>query len=255
MAQTRLGQHGADCYSSNSPRTSHNVAIIHSPDWHMYTELDSISLPFDTTRLPNPSKYYTGTKRLLDIMVAGLLLIALLPLMLLIGIAVRLDSPGPVLFRQARVGRYGHTFDMLKFRTMRPDRRTRPGRPPAGIPERRQAHKTARDPRITPLGRFLRRTSLDELPQLWNVLRGDMSLVGPRPELPEIVSRYEPWQHIRHVVTPGITGWWQVSRDGSCLMHEATELDVYYVYHQSLRLDLLILARTLCAVVRGRGAM
>jgi lipopolysaccharide/colanic/teichoic acid biosynthesis glycosyltransferase len=95
---------------------------------------------------------------------------------------------------------------------------------------------------------------MDELPQLWNVLVGDMSLVGPRPELPEIVARYEPWQHARHLVTPGITGWWQVNRDPHRLMHEATELDLHYVRNQSLLLDLWILIRTVGAVVNGTGA-
>jgi lipopolysaccharide/colanic/teichoic acid biosynthesis glycosyltransferase len=107
---------------------------------------------------------------------------------------------------------------------------------------------------VTPLGRFLRRTSLDELPQLWNVLRGDMSLVGPRPELPEIVARYEEWQHVRHTVRPGLTGWWQVNRPPDRLMHEVVELDIYYVKHRSLALDLKILLRTVSAVLRGTGA-
>jgi lipopolysaccharide/colanic/teichoic acid biosynthesis glycosyltransferase len=100
----------------------------------------------------------------------------------------------------------------------------------------------------------LRRTCLDELPQLVNVLRGEMSLVGPRPELPHIVATYAPWQHARHAVAPGITGWWQVNRTASQLMHEATELDIYYVDHCSFTLDLCILARTLGAVIDGRGA-
>jgi lipopolysaccharide/colanic/teichoic acid biosynthesis glycosyltransferase len=95
---------------------------------------------------------------------------------------------------------------------------------------------------------------MDELPQLWNVLAGDMSLVGPRPELPEIVARYEPWQHARHLVTPGMTGWWQVNRDAYRLMHEATELDLHYVRNQSLWLDLWILVRTVGAIVNGTGA-
>jgi lipopolysaccharide/colanic/teichoic acid biosynthesis glycosyltransferase len=110
------------------------------------------------------------------------------------------------------------------------------------------------DPRITPVGRFLRQVHLDELPQLWNVLTGDMTLVGPRPELPEIVATYEPWQHARHLVTPGITGWWQVNRDPQRLMHEATELDLHYIRHQSLWLDMWILLRTIGAVASGRGA-
>src|SRR5262249_33056604 len=109
-------------------------------------------------------------------------------------------------------------------------------------------------PRVTRLGRFLRRTSLDELPQLWNVLRGDMSMVGPRPELPEIVARYEEWQHGRHAVRPGLTGWWQVNRPADKLMYEVVELDIYYVTNRSFWLDVRILVRTVSAVVRGTGA-
>jgi lipopolysaccharide/colanic/teichoic acid biosynthesis glycosyltransferase len=185
---------------------------------------------------------------------ASTALVILAPLLAVVGVVIVCDSPGPVLFRQLRVGKGGRTFVMLKFRTMRPDRRKQTLGLPANMPERRQVHKSPHDPRITRAGRFLRRSSLDEVPQLWNVLRGDMSLVGPRPELPEIVAKYEPWQHLRHVVPPGITGWWQVNRDGVRLMHEATELDLYYVEHWSVRLDLLILARTLLVAMRGVGA-
>jgi lipopolysaccharide/colanic/teichoic acid biosynthesis glycosyltransferase len=159
-----------------------------------------------------------------------------------------------VLFRQDRIGKYGRPFRMLKFRTMRPERRMRNTGPPPGQPERRRVHKSPADPRITQFGRFLRRSCLDEVPQLWNVLCGSMSLVGPRPELPHIVAEYEPWQHLRHLATPGITGWWQVNRDGVVLMHQATELDLFYLEHWSLALDLRILARTLGIVVRGVGA-
>ena len=196
---------------------------------------------------------YLLTKRVVDLTIATLLLVVLLPALLLIALAIKLDSPGPVLFRQRRIGRYGQPFQMLKFRTMIPDRRVRAGAPPA-VGERRSVHKSVRDPRVARLERVLRRSSLDELPQLWNVFKGDMSLVGPRPELPEIVARYEPWQHARHLVPPGITGWWQVNRDGRRLMHEETELDLYYVEHLSLKLDLLILSRTISAVIRGAGA-
>jgi lipopolysaccharide/colanic/teichoic acid biosynthesis glycosyltransferase len=172
----------------------------------------------------------------------------------LIGLAIKLDSPGPVLFRQVRIGKHGRPFVMLKFRTMIADRRLRNNGPPEGLEERRRVHKSPRDPRITPIGRFLRRTCLDELPQLWNVLRGSMSLVGPRPELPAIVALYEPWQHSRHLVAPGITGWWQINRDGVHLMHQSTELDLFYLEHWSLGLDLRILASTFLFVLRGIGA-
>jgi exopolysaccharide biosynthesis polyprenyl glycosylphosphotransferase len=205
--------------------------------------------------------WYTRCKRALDIVVAAVLLVLLLPLLLVIAVAVKLSSPGPVLYLQPRIGRYGRPFDMLKFRTMGPDRRHHNDGPPDGTQERRRYHKTrqaGRDPRVTRVGRLLRRTSLDELPQLWNVLRGEMSLIGPRPEMPYLVAGYQSWQHARHLVRPGITGWWQVNRsDGwleGVLMHEATDLDLYYVQHQSPWLDLQIVLRTFGAVVRGSGA-
>ena len=137
---------------------------------------------------------------------------------------------------------------------MVPDRRRHNMGAPAGLPERRRAHKSASDPRLTRVGRFLRRTCVDEIPQFWNALRGDMSIVGPRPELPEIVEQYEDWQHVRHLVIPGITGWWQVNRDARIPMHRATHLDLYYVEHWSLWLDLVILLRTAGVVLRGVGA-
>jgi lipopolysaccharide/colanic/teichoic acid biosynthesis glycosyltransferase len=197
---------------------------------------------------------YPRVKRVLDLALACSLLLALAPLLLLLALVIALDSPGPVLFRQARVGKDGRLFEMLKFRTMSPERRLHNVGPPPGEADRRLRHKSAGDPRVTRVGRLLRRTCLDELPQLLNVLRGDMSLVGPRPELPIIVAAYEPWQHGRHLVPPGITGWWQVNRVGDCLMHEATELDIYYVHNCSILLDLWILARTLGAIVAGSGA-
>jgi lipopolysaccharide/colanic/teichoic acid biosynthesis glycosyltransferase len=201
-----------------------------------------------------PRHWYAHTKRAIDIVAASVLLLLLLPILLVISLAVILDSGTPVLFRQTRVGRGGKPFEMLKFRTMRSDRRRRSAGPPVGMSERRLRHKSIRDPRVTRLGRFLRRACLDELPQLWNVLRGEMSLVGPRPELPSIVDAYQPWQHLRHLVAPGITGWWQINRCEDRLMHESTELDIYYVRHHSVLLDLRILARTLSAVIEGRGA-
>jgi len=157
-----------------------------------------------------------------------------------------------MLVRQERVGENGRVFHMLKFRTMYAHAASgaaAPRGPAAPI-----AHKAPADPRVTPLGRYLRRASLDELPQLWNVLRGEMSLVGPRPELPWIVARYEPWQHARHVVPPGMTGWWQINGRSELPLHLNTHLDLFYIQNFSVFLDLRILARTLGVVIRGRGA-
>ncbi|HEY3108851.1 MAG TPA: sugar transferase [Chloroflexota bacterium] len=215
--------------------------------------------------LPGDDRFfYYLTKRVFDVVAAAAALIALAPLLLILAALVRLSSPGPIFFRQRRVGKDGREFEMLKFRTMTADRRCGDRRRSAEGAElgplerragdRRLAHKSRRDPRVTAIGRILRRSSLDELPQLFNILRGEMSLVGPRPELPGIVARYEPWQHARHTVTPGLTGWWQVRRDGTRLMHEATEYDLYYVLNQSWRLDVEILLGTVKAVLTGTGA-
>jgi lipopolysaccharide/colanic/teichoic acid biosynthesis glycosyltransferase len=155
-----------------------------------------------------------------------------------------------VLLRQPRIGREGRTFQMLKFRTMKPDRR-RWQDPNYRGPERRVTHKSPDDPRHTPLGRKLRKTSLDELPQLLNVLSGDMSLIGPRPELVDIVAQYRGWQHARHAVKPGITGLWQVTeRPNGGLMHEYTELDLDYIANLSFRSDLEIVVKTPFSVLR-----
>ena len=188
---------------------------------------------------------YRIAKRVLDIVVASLGLVLIAPLMLVIAAMIRLDSPGPAIFRQERIGQGGRRFQILKFRTM-----------VNGCDLLRDGpHKRPDDARVTRVGRLLRRTSLDELPQLINVLRGEMSLVGPRPELPEIVdAHYEPWQYRRFLVPQGITGWWQVTGRGKKLMYEHTEDDLYYIENASFRFDLLILAKTVVAVLRREGA-
>lgn len=183
-------------------------------------------------------------KRLFDIAVAGLLLLALAPLLFVIGLLVALSSAGPIVLRQSRMGENGRRFSMFKFRSMWQDANGAAAGP----------HKLRADPRVTPVGRVLRRFSLDELPQLVNVLRGDMTLVGPRPELPELVERYEPWQRKRFAVPQGMTGWWQVNGRSDKPMHLNSEDDLYYVYNYSFWLDLRILARTLLVVITGRGA-
>jgi lipopolysaccharide/colanic/teichoic acid biosynthesis glycosyltransferase len=217
--------------------------------------INSLSLIDLGTRADHiATRVYYAIKRSLDVLIAVALLLTLSWLLVLIAVAVGLESGYPVLFEQVRIGRRGKPFRMLKFRTMRPERRVSKQGPPQGTAERRRRHKSPGDPRVTRVGRLLRRTCFDELPQLLNVLRGEMSLVGPRPELPEIVDDYAPWQHARHLVTPGITGWWQVNRDGNLLMHEATHLDLEYIRDQSLWLDVVILVRTIGAVIGGSGA-
>ena len=198
---------------------------------------------------PWRSVYCRSFKRFIDVAVALVLLIAVAAGLLLIAIVIRLDSPGPVLFRQTRIGKCGRPFVIYKFRSMFHNSRTAAANPCSD-----RSLKARNDPRVTRVGRLLRRTSLDELPQLFNVLRGDMSLVGPRPELPEIVATYEPWQHDRHRVLPGLSGWWQIHGRSDKPMHQHTELDIYYVRHVSFLLDVYILLRTLVVVLAGRGA-
>ena len=200
---------------------------------------------------PPRGTYVEFVKPAMDRAVGAVLLLGALPVLGVVAVVVRRRIGSPVLFRQARCGRNGERFDVLKFRTMRADRRM--DRQPV-VENRRMIHKTDVDPRHTDLGRRLRKWSLDELPQLWNVVRGEMSLVGPRPELVEIVDRYEPWQHQRHRVRPGLTGLWQISRRGEGLMHLSTDIDLEYVATMSLRTDLKILLRTIPAVLRRSGS-
>ncbi|WP_029214916.1 sugar transferase [Kallotenue papyrolyticum] len=194
-------------------------------------------------------------KRLFDIVGSLLLLILFSPLMLLIAIAIKLDSPGPVLFLQERIGEHGRRFKMIKFRTMYQDAEHRWQEVAQRNAHGQLIHKRENDPRITRVGLKLRRTSLDELPQLFNVLRGEMSLVGPRPEIPYIAQEeYEPWQWQRFRVPPGITGWWQVNGRSNKVMHLHTAEDLYYIQNYSFWLDLKILWMTLGAVLRRQGA-
>jgi len=193
-------------------------------------------------------------KRLFDVTLTAGALLLLWPLLLVVALAVALDSPGGSLFRQQRVGENGELFTMLKFRTMVANADAMRDQVIQTTEEGEIIHKTQDDPRITRLGRWLRRASLDELPQLINVLKGEMSLVGPRPEMPWLVSCYEPWQRKRFAVPPGITGWWQVNGRSNEPMHLHTEDDLYYIQHYSLLLDLRILWRTVAVVVKGEGA-
>jgi lipopolysaccharide/colanic/teichoic acid biosynthesis glycosyltransferase len=178
-----------------------------------------------------------------DILIALLALVLLAPFLLLAAIAIKLGSRGSVIYRQRRVGRDGAEFEMLKLRTMVA------GSDPVGY----GTVVTRDDPRVTRTGRFLRRTSLDEVPNLVNVLRGEMAIVGPRPTIPAQVDDYTPRQSRRHEVLPGITGWAQVQGRAGIPWEERIELDVWYVDHRSVALDARILARTARQVLSGRG--
>lgn len=221
---------------------------------------------------------YYASKRVLDVIVAGTLLLLSLPLMGIIALLIVLDSPGPVLFRQERVGLKrsrgtgGKTwavgpFTMYKFRSMYQNTRSDDhrafvkafiGNDQKAMAELQgedtQVRKLVHDKRVTSLGRILRKTSLDELPQFWNVLKGDMSLVGPRPPIPYEVEMYEPWHLQRLAAQTGITGLWQVTARSSADFDEMVRLDLDYVRNQSVWLDLRILLHTPLAVLRGKGA-
>jgi lipopolysaccharide/colanic/teichoic acid biosynthesis glycosyltransferase len=182
-------------------------------------------------------------RRALDIAVASLVLLLAAPALALAALAIRLESPGPVIYRQRRIGLRGHAFDVIKLRTM-VDGAEHIG---AGLAI------NANDSRVTRVGALLRRTSLDELPNLVNVLRGEMSVIGPRPTLPAQVERYTERQRGRLAVKPGITGWAQVNGRASLPWSERIELDLYYIEHRSPALDLRILWRTAVLVLGGSG--
>jgi len=196
--------------------------------------------------------------RLCEIAVAGGMLLATLPLMLVIALIVRLDSPGPVVFRQTRIGRDGRLFKFAKFRTLYVDARERW---PHLYTYRYTADEVAalhfklkNDPRVTRVGRWLRKSTLDELPNLWNVLTGDVALVGPRPEIPEMLPYYDDVTLAKFSVRPGVTGLAQVRGRGDLSFRETVELDVEYVRTRSFRLDVDILLRTLICTVLRKGA-
>ena len=211
-------------------------------------------LPMIEFRTWDPSRSTMLIKRTMDVVGASVALVAISPLLLAIALAVKLGSPGPALFRQRRAGRDGHPFEMLKFRTMSEDAPARVGEVVALQELAEPAFKLRRDPRVTRVGRFLRRTSLDELPQLLNVLRGEMSLVGPRPEETWLVERYDEAERFRLEMRPGMTGPMQVHGRGELRFQERMSIEREYVENYSLRKDLQILLRTFAAVIRGDGA-
>ncbi len=212
------------------------------------------SIPMLDLRAPALSDYQRLVKRIFDLSIGVLLMILVFPFMIIIGIAIKLDSSGPILFHQMRVGENGHIFWMYKFRSMFTGADKQFSNRIKIDSDGNLIYKQRDDPRITRVGRFLRRTSLDELPQIYNVIRGEMSLVGPRPELPALVDRYESWQRKRFAIPQGITGWWQINGRSDKPMHLHTEDDLYYIQHYSIFLDIKILIRTLFVVLRGIGA-
>ena len=214
---------------------------------------DYLALDADRHPLRGPL-YATHLKRVADVVIAGAILIASLPVWLAIAIAVKLDSPGPVIFVQERVGRHGQRFRFYKFRSMHVDAEARL----AELSHRNEidgpVFKMRRDPRVTRIGTFLRRSSLDELPQLINVLKGEMSMVGPRPPLPREVARYRAGDMVRLSVKPGLTCLWQVRGRSTVNFDTWMDFDREYVQRLSAWLDLSILVQTVWAVLSCRGA-
>jgi exopolysaccharide biosynthesis polyprenyl glycosylphosphotransferase len=198
--------------------------------------------------------WQSTVKRLIDVVASALILVLLLPILALVAVAIKLDSRGPVIFRQTRTGKGGREFAFLKFRTMVRDAEALK----MALVSQNEADgpifKIRSDPRLTRVGRILRRTSIDELPQIWNVLRGEMSLVGPRPPVPSEVAKYEAWQQDRLLVPGGISGLWQVSGRSELTFNQMVLLDLHYIEHWTLGLDFRILMRTVSAVVSRRGA-
>jgi exopolysaccharide biosynthesis polyprenyl glycosylphosphotransferase len=230
------------------------VPDYYSLSLYQATVDDFGGVPMIKLRDPALNPFQRFVKRAFDLVVATISLLLVSPLIVLIAIAIRLDSSGPVIFRQKRVGENGFLFDMYKFRTMVVNAAHMQSQVSRQDANGRMIHKRPDDPRVTRIGRILRRTSLDEILQLINVLKGDMSMVGPRPELPWLVSQYEPWQHKRFAVPQGITGWWQVNGRSDKPLHLHSEDDIYYVQNYSLWMDIYILIRTPLVVVRGTGA-
>jgi len=201
-------------------------------------EMDGL---FVATTEPNDAgRFYSFVKRLIDIGCSALLILLSSPIWALLAIAIRAESKGPILFRQTRVGKDGKLFEILKFRSMKVD-----------APKYARSPNEHTDSRITRVGRILRKTSLDEIPQLINVLKGEMTLVGPRPEMPFITEEYGPWEAARLTVPQGITGLWQLSADRQFAIHQSIEYDLYYIQNRTVLMDVAILLHTLVYAAKG----
>jgi exopolysaccharide biosynthesis polyprenyl glycosylphosphotransferase len=215
---------------------------------------DFAGIPMLDLRASAIDDYQRLIKRGFDLFFVLIALIPALPLMALSALMILFEDGLPVLFRQKRVGENGRLFEMLKFRTMIKNAEQLQGQVERRDEKGNLIHKSKDDPRVTRVGRLLRRLSLDELPQLFNILAGSMSLVGPRPEMPYLVEKYQPWQRKRFAVPPGLTGWWQVNGRSDKPMHLHTEDDLYYIQNYSIWLDLQILVRTIWVVLVGKGS-
>jgi exopolysaccharide biosynthesis polyprenyl glycosylphosphotransferase len=238
LSQASLKEVGAEAFAVGA-----NVAFVPQLSWGSeassdYVDIDGVLIA--SLGLPERKRSYEMTKRVFDLFTSAVLLGFTLPLWAFLALLIRSESKGPALFMQTRVGREGRPFKFYKFRTMRADA------------PKYALHPTGTDdPRVTRIGRWLRRSSLDELPQLINVLKGEMSLVGPRPEMPFIVEGYNDLHRQRLQVIPGLTGLWQLSADRSFQIHENIQYDLYYIRHRSFFMDLAILLHTAVFATKG----
>jgi exopolysaccharide biosynthesis polyprenyl glycosylphosphotransferase len=220
-----------------------------------HTEMENfLGLPMLDLRAAALSEYQRMLKRMFDLIFTVLILVPTLPLMVIVGLAIWIEDGRPIFYSQQRVGENGKLFKFYKFRTMIKNAEALQKQVETVNDQGELIHKTAADPRVTRLGRFLRRLSLDELPQFFNILSGNMSLVGPRPELPYLVERYQPWQRKRFAVPQGMTGWWQIHGRSDKPMHLHTEDDLYYIQNYSIWLDIRTLIQTVWIIIRGKGA-
>lgn len=215
-------------------------SVIRQSQWKQLQEKSQGSTNVEDFSL----KCSPAIKRSFDVTGSLLLLVILSPLFILMAILIKLDSPGPVFFRHHRIGKNGKTFILWKFRSMK-----------VNVPKYAISPQSATDSRLTRIGRLIRRLSIDEIPQLINVLRGEMSLVGPRPEMPFIVKSYRSIEYVRLAVRPGITGLWQISPARAFPIHENLQYDFHYIFNQNLVLDCAIILRTISAVILGVGAV
>ncbi len=243
------------------------IADLHDVPVRIWLALDYLSLamhharidefagvPMLDLRAPALSEYQRIIKRSFDLVLCLLALPVVLPLIGLVALMIKLDDGGPVFYHTPRAGENGRIFRMHEFRTMVVNADQQLGMIAHCDDNGQVIYKHPDDPRVTRVGRFLRRTSMDELPQIFNVLRGEMSMVGPRPEMPWLVEKYDLWQRTRFAVPQGITGWWQVNGRSDKPMHLHTDEDLYYIQHYSLWLDARILLKTAWTVLRGKGA-
>ncbi|MDH4277906.1 MAG: sugar transferase [Acidimicrobiia bacterium] len=268
-AARRSGAQGAIVVESLLDARTANALVRGLLQAHLYVDLASTLVDISADRLatrslgsgivtwiaPRPKSGWRGrAKRLFDVVVASTVLAVVSPVFAVIALVIKVTSPGAVFFRQERVGRYGEPFDMLKFRSMVVNAEELLAELQLGNEGSGPLFKMKSDPRVTSIGRFIRKSSLDELPQLLNVLRNEMSLVGPRPALRAEMADWEPALYARLDVKPGITGMWQVSGRSGTTFAEYTRLDLYYVHNWSMLVDLSIMLRTIPAVLRSEGA-